>query len=126
MTATREQIASAAIVRAVRHIAVWSFLVATLVGWIAPLAPAGAWQIAARRSVAADFLPDACDAGDSAFLRPGPALAGANGPARAASFVTLHQGLTLATHAVRRSVATATTSDRRRIPLYGLFRVYRI
>jgi hypothetical protein len=128
LTARAEQIACVAIVCTVRHALLWSFLLSTLAGWIVPIDCSGHAQPTTLRTPADATSRQAVHEADEPAVRCGaaPWFARAHAPARAPSFVTVSRDASAPTYATRRLVAASTPPDGLRIPLYGLFCVYRI
>jgi hypothetical protein len=102
----------------------WSFLMATVGGWIAPLLRSGA---AFHTSTAATSRQAAYDV-DAPAIPPAPSVvfARAHAGAPALSVVTIGHHASTPPHPMRRFVARSAVPRHRRVPLYGLFRVYRI
>ena len=110
--------------RLIRHLAVWSFLMATFGAWIAPIPRSGD---AIQASTAATSRQGVHDV-DQPAIRPAPSLVciRARTGVPALSIVTIGHDASTSPQPMGGFVAPSARSRHRRVPLYGLFRVYRL
>jgi len=124
LTARLNRILWQRVMRILRHLIVWSLLTATAGGWIASIPRSGD---ASQTAAAAPPRECAYDS-DEPAIPPAPSLVFARPyvGASALSVVTSSHHARPPQPPMRGIVARSAVPRHRRVPLYGLFRVYRI